>query len=139
MVMVCVNRPNRTRKRTWTPPALTRIVKEICENYGQEVTEEACAAGYCDWSQCQKVANAIISMLLGYLSYLAVTGTLLSVLENPVVAWFLRKVPGFAAVMTLLRVENITADAVAVTSREVELMIEQLKDLLPQSQTGGGY
>lgn len=126
MPIVCVNRPNRSKKRTWQPAGLTRITKEVCKNFGQKRTEQAVKAGFCGKTECERIAEEVLSAVagaaLGYQALVVLEG----ILEIRIISWVLRRTAAgraFTALMQGLRlsIPNLAAKESALSGIEVAL------------------
>jgi|SRR3989304_202355 len=105
MPKVCIERPNRSQKRIWTPPALTRIVRDVCEYWGIEQTEAAVFNGYCDVSSCEETAVAvkdILEVVLDVLELLVLLEIALGGVVGRVIKFLLRRFPVLNVILRLL-------------------------------------
>jgi hypothetical protein len=122
MPIVCINRPNRSRKREWTPVGLTRIVKLICDKHGQEVTEEACEEGYCGDTKCVKIATEVVSTIVGVYFGLMLAQTIELLMEIPVLKQMIKATPFGKAIAGALA-------SLRGTIPDLGLKAEQMKQL----------
>lgn len=127
MPIVCVNRPNRTKKRTWGPPGLTRIVAHVCDSHGPEATEAAFKEGFCGETQCEKIVNEVLSAIAGAGVAWAVLGALQNLLEIRWLAFLLRKTAIGRVMSVLLAQLSRNIPSFASKQAEIEWLQTALK------------
>lgn len=113
MPIVCVNRPNRTRKRTWGPPGLTRIVAKVCESHGGDAVEEAVSEGLdlgCEdyESRCLRMAAVVLGTIVGTAAIMRLMDLMGSFVEIRFVSFIMNRTALGRAIKAALAAVNVT-------------------------------
>jgi len=102
MPLVCINRPNRSKPRTWGPPGLTRVFEKVCETHGKDEAWAAVQRARCgqptDLEQLLKDLEDIINGLLeSYAALKALISAAEKVFASVYWRFFFRYFPGASA------------------------------------------
>lgn len=141
MPKVCIYRPNRSTPRRWDPKGLQRIIKDVCKEYGPEITEKACREALltCSKSQCicvdAKMLDALIYLLMAVSAIAYVLSLAVQFLDLPVIKWVWRKYPAAALFLDALRALGYDTQSVAAFGAEVRALEAALKQIKVE-QTG---
>ena len=102
MPIVCINRPNRSSPRRWTPAGLTRVYQKVCELEGPEAAAQAVRRAPCAQpdrlrqflEEVEDILNGI-GNLAG--TIIAVTGLMKRLFRSAIWRYLLRYFPGALA------------------------------------------
>lgn len=133
MPIVCINRPNRTRPRTWTLRDFTRITRFVCKKYGPEDTEAAFNSAFCGDLECEKILSEILSAIAGAAIAFAILGWFDRVLEVRWVAWLFRKNAYGKLVLELLDALKKVVPDFASKSKQIEMLERRIEIYLRES------
>jgi len=98
----------------------------ICKTHGQKETERAVKAGFCGKTECERIAEEILSAVAGAALGFQALVVLEGLLEIRIISWVLRRTAAgkaFTALMQAIRVSipNLAAKESSLTGIEAAL------------------
>lgn len=133
MTIVCHYR--REKPRPWTPKALTRIVRKVCEDYGPQRTEQAFKEGFCSpETECTRIVNKVLATIAGTAVAFEVLALLEEFAQIRIIGFFLKRTALGKALNTLLAALRLSLPNFTAHARELEYLETQLRTWL---RTGG--
>lgn len=133
MPLVCIERPNRTYTRHWTPRALTRIVRDVCERYGQREVEQAVKAGLCEGElECEKVALAVLEWAIWFLAIMEALEILLGIAESrwlSLLKLILKRIPGVNVLVLGLELLRGLIPRAPGSAADLAGLVEKLREI----------